>query len=1150
MAETDNSLKLGVDLDLDEAKKDSKSLEMTLKGLASIFESAFKSAEQSQIKLRGSIDNLNDSVKSLKENIGEVGKQEIAPSGIESATKSAQKGQEELLSAIQKLNGGIETLSDNIKKVGEQNIEPRGLEETERAINEVSPAIENTNRVSKTLGETLKSLRILFLSAFSEGEKSQQKAANSAAKANEAVRKQEILLESLRAKYAQIQNGEIAPKGLKQLEIDARNAEKEFNRLSDEWEKAKERVSSLDFGIETEQLRQARSQFASLGQELSAAGAKADGLNAKLESARLNPTASPDAEKLAAEIGLAEERLVRLRGEAQSAVSAVDFLKQKFFEIPKFIQSAANGIASFGKKALSVFGSIGGAIKKAFTGGSKSTKSFGNVFEKVFNRIKGLAVRVLFFSIITRALRSVLDVISAYIKTNREFADSLRMAQGNLLTAFQPILEVAMPALTALGNGLVYVTGLLVQFVSLLTGKSISSMQSAAKAANSEAKALKGVGKEAKKAKGELYSFDEINKQSAETASGGGGGAEAPIFESPKFDVPDWIKEITLDIKAGNWENVGKTLSDTLMDSLDKVDFLDAGRGLGTKIQSALGVALGFLGNTRLDKTGADIANFINGIFEGVDPKTLGAVIAEFYNRVFGIMKRFAETVKWSEIGRWISSAIMTAVETFNVEQAGESIAKLFNGIVTLMYEIITGIDWARVGAKFGEVINKFFSEFDFVKLSMTIGETVKGIVKLLSEIIVTTNWENVGHSFWEMLTGIDWTGIVFDMAQFLGRAIGGFGMLLYGFIKDAASEIGSFFTHEIEAAGGNVALGLWNGIIKGLGNIASWLKTNIVDPFINGFKEMFGIHSPSTEMASIGDYLIQGLWKGIGDKVDWILGKIRGFGESVLNGIKDFFGIKSPSTVFRDEVGRYLAEGIGDGLEKNTGAVTKAVSGTLDGANAENEKALVETKAIWAVLPGWFQAVVLTPISDALSIFWGAQLSLSENSLLSIQELFGQFPGWFQGSVYAPMVSGMKAFINQMISSVEAFANYTLDAVDAIVASIRSIRISIPMELGGGSVGYWVDYSRMSARLPRLATGDVVQPGKEFLAILGDNKTEQEVVSPISTMKQAFMEAMQEMGGYGGGQREIILKIGEREFGRFVVDLGDRERNRKVVLV
>ena len=60
---------------------------------------------------------------------------------------------------------------------------------------------------------------------------------------------------------------------------------------------------------------------------------------------------------------------------------------------------------------------------------------------------------------------------------------------------------------------------------------------------------------------------------------------------------------------------------------------------------------------------------------------------------------------------------------------------------------------------------------------------------------------------------------------------------------------------------------------------------------------------------------------------------------------------------------------------------------------------------------------------------------------------------------------------------------------------------------------------------IPALATGGLIPPNNPFLAVLGDNRTETEIVSPYSTIKQATREAMAE-GGFGGaGQLTIVIK-------------------------
>lgn len=71
---------------------------------------------------------------------------------------------------------------------------------------------------------------------------------------------------------------------------------------------------------------------------------------------------------------------------------------------------------------------------------------------------------------------------------------------------------------------------------------------------------------------------------------------------------------------------------------------------------------------------------------------------------------------------------------------------------------------------------------------------------------------------------------------------------------------------------------------------------------------------------------------------------------------------------------------------------------------------------------------------------------------------------------------------------------------------------------------------------LPKFATGTVVPANYgEFLAILGDNKHETEVVSPLSTMKQAMKEAIAEMGGGFGGNGDVVLPINLNIDGRKV---------------
>lgn len=103
----------------------------------------------------------------------------------------------------------------------------------------------------------------------------------------------------------------------------------------------------------------------------------------------------------------------------------------------------------------------------------------------------------------------------------------------------------------------------------------------------------------------------------------------------------------------------------------------------------------------------------------------------------------------------------------------------------------------------------------------------------------------------------------------------------------------------------------------------------------------------------------------------------------------------------------------------------------------------------------------------------------------------------------------------------------------------------------GGGGYSRYSAYQTpavaASYSMPRLATGTVVPPrAGEFAAILGDNKRETEVVSPLSTMKQALKEALEETGMNGGNRDiHIDLVLNDQKFASAVYKANNQERQR-----
>ena len=127
------------------------------------------------------------------------------------------------------------------------------------------------------------------------------------------------------------------------------------------------------------------------------------------------------------------------------------------------------------------------------------------------------------------------------------------------------------------------------------------------------------------------------------------------------------------------------------------------------------------------------------------------------------------------------------------------------------------------------------------------------------------------------------------------------------------------------------------------------------------------------------------------------------------------------------------------------------------------------------------------------------------------------------------------KGIVNGILIIVESFINNIIRGLNWLIAKINSINLKVPDWVPGvGGKGWSPHIGQMpSITLPRLATGAVIPPNKEFLAVLGDQKSGTNVEAPLSTIKQAVMEAMAQ------GSREPInvnLVVDGKTLARVVV--------------
>lgn len=151
-------------------------------------------------------------------------------------------------------------------------------------------------------------------------------------------------------------------------------------------------------------------------------------------------------------------------------------------------------------------------------------------------------------------------------------------------------------------------------------------------------------------------------------------------------------------------------------------------------------------------------------------------------------------------------------------------------------------------------------------------------------------------------------------------------------------------------------------------------------------------------------------------------------------------------------------------------------------------------------------------------------------------KEIWDAMPGFIKSPIKSIIGS-----INEMIGAVEKGLNYVIRGTNKISFDVPDW---IP-EIGGSTFGFNLQEFSLP-RIPQLATGTVIPPrAGEFAAILGDNKRETEIVSPLPTMKQAVREVLKEMYGVSGGDIVGYIYLDGKELGRSNVEFVRREKKR-----
>lgn len=551
-----------------------------------------------------------------------------------------------------------------------------------------------------------------------------------------------------------------------------------------------------------------------------------------------------------------------------------------------------------------------------------SMKGFGNTGRGLNGILKtlGMTARFMFASFVISgavngAKEGMQNLAQYSSQTNASLSmlmSSLTQLKNSLATAFAPILNVAAPILNLLIQKVSQAVTAVGMLFASLTGQ--KSFVKATKVSQDYAASLKSGTSNAKKANDAnqklqktLLGFDQINRMddnsdsgAADTGDAGdlGGLSPSDMFET--VSIPNQIKEFADQIKEA-WKNA---------------DFTDIGKIVGDKLNHALENIQWDKIRATSSKIAKSIATFLNGFIGETNWELVGSTLGNALNTVIDFGYTFVTTFEWKKFGNAISEFINGAVKTVDWGKAGKTLSEGVKGILDTIIQAIQNTDWKQIGVAIGTFLANIDWRENIAKLLTAVASIPKAIFDTIAGAIETIDWgqlvKDIAGGIRDFFVSFEWKGTFKSAGEAIGAALKALfdvGQVIGEALANAIESAKNYFKDKTEECGGNIVLGFLKGIKDGLVDIGKWVVDNIFKPFIDGFKEAFGIHSPSTVMEEQGGYIITGLFNGLINNVKEVIEWCKGLPDKV----KDALGNAKEWLV---QKGKDAIEGIKNGYE------------------------------------------------------------------------------------------------------------------------------------------------------------------------------------------------------------------------------------------
>lgn len=478
-----------------------------------------------------------------------------------------------------------------------------------------------------------------------------------------------------------------------------------------------------------------------------------------------------------------------------------------------------------------------------------------------------------------------------------------------------------------------------------------------------------------------------------------------------------------------------------------------------------------------------------------------------------------------------------TADLSVDTEQAEEDIAELDTGItidvdadtekadskLTSMINKIKGsledffsplkTAWEQYGETVVESVKDWAKRLDFEPLKKSfeslrksaepvidvIGEGLSWFIDNILEPLGKWTIEEALPAFFDALSG------AFELIAAVGENVGNILKMLWdNFLSKIASFIGDAIVAFLEVFG---------QFMKDVAENQDAVTTLILVAEVIG-TIIIAIISIKTALNSLPAILgaIPGILSALTNPIMWIIIALVAIGVVIVELVTYWDTLKEAWLEGVETIKQYFinfADWFKDGWSQFANWWTEKVTAVWEGLKDGAKDAWESVKSVFGKVADFFK--------DTFTKAW-----------TKVQDVFNKGGAIFTG-IKDGIVDTFKRIVNSLIDSINNVIRTPFDGINSALSGIRNV------EIAGWNPFRWLPTINVP-QIPHLAAGTVVPANYgEFAAVLGDNKREPEVVSPLSTMKQAVIEAMAEVGFSGGDDRDIVINIDGREVFRVV---------------